>query len=180
MSDQEPQTNDPAPTPPSGAPQAVSVRILGQFVRDMSFENPGLVQGLSNEQPKIEGNVEINAGQRSKDQPVYEVMLRLTARATQDEGKKVVYIQELLYSGVFEIQSASPEQLERILMIDCPNLLFPYAREAISSTVQRGGFPEFLLQPINFDALYLQAQAQAKAQAAEQASGGNGGSPETH
>ena len=166
MSDQEPQTNDPAPTPPSGAPQAVSVRILGQFVRDMSFENPGMVQGLSNEQPKIEGNVEINAGQRSKDQPVYEVMLRLTARATQDEGKKVVYIQELLYSGVFEIQSASPEQLERILMIDCPNLLFPFARRVARDTIQEGGYVPPPLDPIDFAAIYFSRQNQARAQAA--------------
>ena len=87
---------------------------------------------------------------------------------------------ELQQAGVFEIVGHTEQEMGALIGSFCPNLLFPYAREAISSTVQRGGFPEFLLQPINFDALYLQAQAQAKAQAAEQASGGNGGSPETH
>ena len=84
------------------------------------------------------------------------------------EDDKTIFLIELHQAGIFQMTGYSPEEFKAIVGSFCPNILFPYARESIASMIQKGGFPEFVLQPINFDALYNQSKQQAAAQAAAQ------------
>jgi len=138
------------------------------YMKDFSFESPqapGVFQ-KSEWQPKTElnlrsGHAEIAPGQ-------HEVVLTVTVEAKADD--KTVFLLELHQAGLFEISGYEGDELGAIVGSFCPNILFPYARETVASLVQKGGFPEFILQPINFDSLYLQSkQQQAAQQAAAQA-----------
>ena len=93
----------------------------------------------------------------------------MTITVEAKEVDKTLFLVELTQAGIFEIAGYSKEEFDAIIGSFCPNILFPYAREAISAAIQKGGFPEFVLQPINFDALYVQSRQQAAAQEAAQA-----------
>ena len=99
------------------------------------------------------------------DNNQHEVVLMITVEAKAED--KTLFLVELQQAGLFEVVGYEGEELGAVVGSFCPNMLFPYARESIASLIQKGGFPEFVLQPINFDALYLQTkQQQAAAQAA--------------
>ena len=97
----------------------------------------------------------------------HEVVLTVTVEAKADD--KSLFLIELQQAGLFEIVGYEGEELSAIIGSFCPNILFPYARETIASLIQKGGFPEFVLQPINFDALYMQSKQQQAAAQAEEA-----------
>ena len=102
------------------------------------------------------------------------MVLTITIEAKEDDN--TVFLIELQQAGLFRITGYGDEEMKAIVGSFCPNILFPYARETIASIIAKGGFPEFVLQPINFDALYAQGVAQAKAQAEAQGdASGNGG-----
>lgn len=133
------------------------------FIKDLSFEAPNApvtLQGAAGE-PDVKLNLRHSA--RALDGHAYEVILHLSVHA-ELEGK-TVFLAELDQAGLFLIKGYKDEERRQLLGVYCPNTLFPYAREAISSTVARGGFPPLMLQPINFEALYAQAAAQQAAQA---------------
>ena len=115
---------------------------------------------------KPTSNLNLRTTHRKLDeQPIYEMVLTLTLDAKV--GDDTVFLVELHQAGLFQIEGFSNEETQQILGTFCPNTLFPYAREAVSTAVQRGGFPEFLLQPIDFDALWARSKAeQANAQPA--------------
>jgi preprotein translocase subunit SecB len=142
---------------PGVAPQ---IRILAQFTRDLSFENPHAPDSLrmAETQPNIDLGVEMNA--RGRADGLYEVDLKLSGRATRDST--TVFQVELLYGGLFELVGFPEEQLELVLLIECPRFLFPFARRIISDLTAEGGFPPFNLDPIDFAAVYA-ARAQAGA-----------------
>lgn len=135
------------------------------YIKDFSFESP--------QSPAIfrqgEWKPETNLNLRSMHNPVegdhHEVVLTLTVEAKEQD--KTCFLIELQQGGLFEIAGYEGEDLKAILGSFCPNILFPYARESIASVIQKGGFPEFVLQPINFDALYMQAKQQAQQQVAD-------------
>jgi preprotein translocase subunit SecB len=135
-----------------------SIRILAQFVRDLSFENPrapeSLRQGAT--QPQIDLGVEMNA--RGRDDGYFEVDLKLSARATREDGP--VFVVELVYGGVFEINGVEPDAIEPVLLIECPRFLFPFARRIIADVSSDGGYPPFLLDPIDFAGVYAARQAE--------------------
>ena len=135
------------------------IRILAQFIRDLSFENPRAPDSLraGTTQPSIDMGVEMNA--RGRDDGYFEVDLKLSARATRDDGP--VFHVELLYGGVFEIAGVPPEELEPVLLVECPRFLFPFARRVIADVTSDGGFPPFLLDPIDFAGVYAARKAQA-------------------
>ena len=141
---------------PEGAQQ--HIRILAQFIRDLSFENPRAPDSLrmGQNQPNIDLGVEMNA--RGRPDGFFEVDLKLTAKAVRDE--EPVFKLELLYGGLFELVGFSEEQLELVLLIECPRFMFPYARRVISDMTAEGGFPPFHLEPIDFAAVYA-ARGQA-------------------
>ncbi len=140
-----------------GQPQ---IRILAQFTRDLSFENPRAPDSLrvTTSQPNIELGVEMNA--RGRPDGLFEVDLKLSARAVREE--ETAFQIELLYGGLFELNGFPEDQLELVLLIECPRFLFPFARRIISDMTAEGGFPPFHLEPIDFAAVYAQ-RAQAAA-----------------
>ena len=142
------------------------------YVKDFSFESPKTPQvfGQSDWNPKTDLNLRSSHTSIADDH--HEVVLTITIEAKQNE--ETVFLVELQQAGLFNIAGYSDEEFKAIVGSFSPNILYPYAREAISGVVAKGGFPEFILQPINFDALYAQGVAQAKAnmEAGAQSNGG--------
>ena len=138
------------------------IRILAQFIRDLSFENPRAPETLRGgaAQPQIELGVEMNA--RGREDGFFEVDLKLSARAQREDGP--VFVVELLYGGVFQIAGVGGEDIEPVLLIECPRYLFPFARRIIAEVTAEGGYPPFLLDPIDFGAVYAARKAQDGAQ----------------
>lgn len=155
---------------PVGEGQPVQVGVLGQYIKDLSFENPNAPltqQKLGDGNPKIDVNINVSARQLGEEQ--FEVDLKITAKATQ--GDTVAFVVELLYSGIFGARNLPKEALQPFLLIECPRIIFPFARRIIADVTRDGGFPPLLLEPIDFAALYRSRlqQAQDAGQAAPQA-----------
>ena len=144
------------------AAEPPGIRILAQFVRDFSFENPRAPEALraGAAQPQIDLGVEMNA--RSRDDGLFEVDLKLSARAARDDGP--LFVVELLYGGVFQITGVGPEDVEPVLLIECPRYLFPFARRIIADVTAEGGYPPFLLDPIDFAGVYAARKAEESQQ----------------
>ena len=143
----------------AGAPEP-GIRILAQFIRDLSFENPRAPETLRAQnavQPQIEMGVEMNA--RGREDGLFEVDLKLSARAERDDGP--VFHVELLYGGVFQITGVSQEELEPVLLVEFPRFMFPFARQIIAGVTSDGGYPPFMLDPIDFAGVYAARRAQA-------------------
>jgi len=139
-------------------PQLVMQKI---YVKDVSFEAPNAPQIFQEIDENAQPQVQLNLGQKASDlgNDLYEVVLSLTLTCTV--GQRTAYLAEVEQAGVFGIAGFNDTDKAGILGSYCPNLLFPYARQVISSMVLEGGFPPFLLQPINFDALYAEQQRRA-------------------
>ncbi|MBV8792927.1 MAG: protein-export chaperone SecB [Pseudolabrys sp.] len=139
-----------------------SINVLGQYIKDFSFENPNAPNSMRpNQQPQINIQVSVNATPIQGND--IEVALKIDGKA-ESEGK-VVFNFELTFCGAFRIQNVPQESMHPVVMIECPRLLFPFAREIIASTVANGGFPPLLLDPVDFVALYRQGIANAQANA---------------
>jgi preprotein translocase subunit SecB len=138
-------------------PDPPGIRILAQYIRDLSFESPHAPESLRGgvQPPQVELGVELNA--RARPDGYYEVELKLNARAAR-EAEAVFHI-ELLYAGLFQINGASEQELEAVLMIECPRFLFPFARRIIADLTHEGGFPPFLLEPLDFAGIYASRKA---------------------
>jgi preprotein translocase subunit SecB len=134
------------------------------FVKDVSFESPQSPGVFKTGDWKPETNLNLRSTHNAIEGSAHEVVLTITVEAK--EGDKTLFLVELQQAGIFDIAGYEGDELGAILGSFCPNILFPYARETIASIIQKGGFPEFVLQPINFDALYLQAKQQQAQQAA--------------
>jgi len=133
--------------------------ILAQYVKDFSFENPNAPRSLTQPaQPQI--NVTVNVTANPLSDTDVEVELRLEGKA--EASGAVMFNVELVFAGAFRIQNVPQENIHPLMLIECPRLLFPFAREIIASAVRNGGFPPLLLDPIDFVALYQQRAAQAQ------------------
>lgn len=154
------ETDAGAPGAPEGAlgAEGPGIRILAQFIRDLSFENPRAPEALraNQGQPQIDLGVEMNA--RGRDDGLFEVDLKLSAKATRTDG--ALFVVELLYGGVFQIAGIPAEDMEPVLLIECPRFLFPFARRIIADVTSEGGFPPFMLDPIDFAGVYAARKAQ--------------------
>jgi preprotein translocase subunit SecB len=148
-------------TPADGTRQFGLRRL---YVKDMSFEAPNSpgIFAESGLDPDIKVN--LRTSQRSLGDGTAEVVLHVTVHAVA--GERTVFLVELQQAGAFQVSGFPPDETRTILGIACPNALFPYAREAVSSIIQRGGFAPILLQPIDFTALFAQAQASKTVSAA--------------
>ncbi len=135
------------------------------YVKDFSFESPQSPAVFRGGDWKPQTNLNLRSSHSPVDDNYHEVVLTLTVEAKADD--KILFLVELQQGGIFEIAGYEGEEMSAILGSFCPNILFPYARETIASLIQKGGFPEFVLQPINFDALYLQAKQQSQGAPAE-------------
>jgi preprotein translocase subunit SecB len=138
---------------------APKLNVLAQYIKDFSFENPNAPQSLSPAKPP-QINIQIKVDANPRSQTDVEVELRLEGRAESDGI--VLFSFELIYGGVFRIENMPTESLNAMVLIECPRLLFPFAREIIATTVRNGGFPPLLLDPVDFVSLYRQKLAQSQ------------------
>ena len=129
------------------------------YMKDFSFETPNS-PSIFQEKWEPQLNLDLNVNHNKLEDNVYEVVLDITATVTNQE--KTAFLAEVKQAGTFTIQGTAEDQLDHLLGSFCPNILFPYAREAITSQVIRGSFPQLVLAPINFDALYMQQMEQKK------------------
>ncbi len=152
-------TDAPA-TPPAGDVQAPTIRVLGQYVKDLSFENPNAPASLRNAgQPQIDVAVDVRTA--ALEQDTFEVELILRAKGER-EGS-TMFIGELTYAGMFLIQNMDERAREAFLLIEGPRLIFPFARRILADATRDGGFPPLMLEPIDFASLYRQKAAQVQA-----------------
>jgi preprotein translocase subunit SecB len=147
--------------PPEGMavePQGPFFRVLAQFVRDLSFENPRAPDSLRLEgKPDVDLGVEMSA--RGRADGLFEVDMRLSVKASALEG--ALFQIELVYGGLFQLGGFAEGDIEPMLLIECPRYLFPFARQIIAASSSDGGFyPPFLLEPIDFAAIYAARKAQ--------------------
>ena len=153
----------------AGAQPQVKIRVLGQYIRDMSFEN-ALAQTAApapKSQPDIQVQVSLDARKRETEHQ-FEVISKYRVESKSREDGKTLFLIELEYAGVFHIEGVPQEQMHPMLLIECPRILFPFARRVISDLTRDGGFPALNLDMIDFMALYRQelARQQQKQQQA--------------
>jgi preprotein translocase subunit SecB len=152
---------------PPGAPNAqqgqaqpgqAHLGVLGQYIKDFSFENPNAPRSLQPMQTQPAINIQINVSVQKLAETDFEVSLALEGKA--ENSGTVLFAFDLTFAGVFRIQNVPAEALQPLIMIECPRLLFPFAREIVATTVRNGGFPPLLLDPVDFVSLYQQRVAQ--------------------
>ncbi|MDP9839263.1 preprotein translocase subunit SecB [Neorhizobium huautlense] len=144
-----------------------SLSILAQYTKDLSFENPGAPRSLQarDTAPAININVNVNANPLSDSD--FDVVLTLNAQAM--DGDKVVFAAELVYGGVFRITGFPQEHMLPVLFIECPRLLFPFARQVIADVTRNGGFPPLMIDPIDFAQMFTQRIAEEQTRSKVQA-----------
>ena len=148
------QTRDEAPAEPSFLPQRL-------YLKDLSFETPkGTTIFLQQWEPKVGQDLSTTSSKIGND--LFEVALRITITVKHNED--VLYLIEAEQGGIFKITGLSDQQLAQVLNTTCPNILFPYIREVIDSTVTKASFPPIMLPPINFDSLFVAAVNKAKSE----------------
>lgn len=176
MSDtpQSPENGAGAPgqDPAAAGQNGPSFVVLAQYLKDLSFESPRAPEIFQNKpSPQIDVNVDVQAKSFGPDQ--YEVELSVSAKASQNEGP--VFIVEASYAGAFEIKNMPRDQLEAVMLVECPRLLFPFMRQIIAEASRNGNFPPLMLEPIDFMSIFL-ANRQRAAGAEGQ---GQQGQPQT-
>src|SRR5277367_4405824 len=136
--------------------------VLAQYIKDFSFENPNAPRSLAPQAqgPKI--NLQINVNARQLAPADFEVSLMLEGGA--GEGAELLFKFELNYAGVFRVENIPAEQVQPAVMIEGPRLLFPFARQIVADAVRNGGYPPLYIDPIDFQALFMQRVAAASAQ----------------
>jgi preprotein translocase subunit SecB len=154
-------TNGGGETPAAAPPQQqAQFRVLAQYIKDFSFENPNAPRSISQQTKQPAITIQINVNPKQLSPTEFEVELKLDGKAEIDGSTLFAF--ELTYGGVFLIQDIPQDSVGPLVMIECPRLLFPFAREIIASAILGGGFPPLLLDPIDFVALYQQKLAQAQ------------------
>ena len=158
-----------AETGETAAPAAeVKMQVLGQFVRDMSFENILAQKGIKSEgRPNISVQVALDAKKRDGAENQFEVAIKLNVKSETETGE-TLFILELDYAGIFLIENVPDAQMHPFLMIECPRMLFPFTRRVVHDLTRDGGFPPLNLDTIDFVALYRQ-DMQRRAEAAQAA-----------
>ena len=151
----------------AAAAEGPMLQILAQYTKDASFENPNAPDSLRNGQdaPAISINIEIGRQMLADD--TVEVVLML--RANANRGDQVAFIAELEYAGLFAFKGTNVEEIQPLILIECPRLLFPFARQIMAEMTQNGGFPPIMLEPPDFVAMFrdeLQRRSEAEAQKA--------------
>jgi preprotein translocase subunit SecB len=134
--------------------QGPSLNSLVQYTKDFSFENPNAPNSLTPQQQPPQISINVNVGGRQLADTDFEVDLLLEGNAKI--GESVLFAFELTYSGIFRVVGIPQDQLHPVVMIECPRLLFPFARQIVADAVRNGGFPPLYIDPIDFAALYRQ------------------------
>src|SRR5438477_1856797 len=153
----------PAPSPGPQQGQA-QLTVLGQYIKDFSINNPNPPRSLAPNQTQPAIQIQINDGVQQQAETDYEISLKLDGKA--ENSGTVLFAFDLTFAGVFRVQNVPKESLQPLVMIECPRLLFPFAREIVATAVRNGGFPPLLLDPVDFVSLYQQRMAQMQPGAA--------------
>lgn len=139
-------------------------RMQKMYIKDLSFENPnapGVYIAQQQSEPKVELNLNLN--HKKVDDDHYEVTLQIYAKVGSKEEDKSLFILEMEHAAIFLLKNIPEEHLEMVLGVDCPTLLFPFTRQIVSQVTVDGGFSPFLMEPVNFMALFQNAQAKKQA-----------------
>jgi preprotein translocase subunit SecB len=163
--------NQGAAAPEPGT--APSMNLVGQYVRDLSFENPGAPGSIMAGGGNPAFNVSISVGVKKQSDELYAVELNLKAKANREET--LLFNVELVYGGVFRLKNIPEAQLSGLLMVECPRLIFPFARQVLANVTQQGGFPPLMMEPVDFMAIYRPNLAALAAK--QQAEGGAAAAP---
>lgn len=137
---------------------APQISILGQFIKDLSFENPGMMQGPPTGKPALQVGVDVAAKPLGNDQ--FECALR--CMITAKNGEATAFVIELVYAGVFGLKNIPQDSMQPVLLIEAPRLIFPFARRIIADLTRDGGYAPLMLDPIDFAQLYRQRLEQAR------------------
>jgi preprotein translocase subunit SecB len=137
------------------------LRILTQYVKDLSFENPEAPDSLrgGSAAPAIDIGIDVQA--RTLSENTFEVVININGKASRED--KITFIAELSYGGVFQLNNVAENEREPFLLIECPRLLFPFARRILADTTRDGGFPPLMLDPVDFAGLFRQQLAKRAA-----------------
>jgi preprotein translocase subunit SecB len=135
-----------------------SMRILAQYLKDLSFESPGAPQSLTGQSSQPDINISVNVNARNLAPNDFEVEIHLDAKATAKE--KVIFAADILYAGLFRLENFPANRLHPAVLIECPRLLFPFARQILAEATRNGGFPPLILDPIDFASMYQRRAAQ--------------------
>jgi len=137
---------------------APSMNILAQYVKDLSFENPHAPGSLRPREKAPEINININVNPNPLSETDYEVELKLDAKAT--DGDEILFNVELVYAGIFRLSGMPQEVLQMAILIECPRLLFPFARQIMADATRNGSFPPLMIDPVDFAQLFQQRMAE--------------------
>ncbi|MEL6298175.1 MAG: protein-export chaperone SecB [Pseudomonadota bacterium] len=158
MADQN-ETSETAASSPAEPP--VQVRVVSQFIKDVSFENPSVERMLKGPAEEPQLKLEVNVNARHMEGSLFESVIDFHANATSKDG--VIYALECTYGGVFEIRKMPKDAVEPFLLVNCPALLFPFLRRLAADITREGGFPPLLLDPIDFGQLYMKRKQEEQA-----------------
>ena len=130
--------------------EAARMQVLGQYVKDLSFENPGAPMSLT-DRPQIDLGVDLQAKRMDPERYEVELKLRVSAKAAE----KTVFLLELVYAGLFQVTGNAPDDfMQQVMLIDAPMILFPFARRIVADVIRDGGMPPLMVEPIDFASLY--------------------------
>jgi preprotein translocase subunit SecB len=151
------------PAEPQTQLPPVQVKVVAQYIKDLSFENPNIEKLVKDpgDQPNLQ--LSINVGAKSVGPSIYESSIDFNAQATNKHGE--IYQLELVYAGLFRIENIPEQALEPFLLVNCPSILFPFVRRIAADLTREGGFPPLLLDPFDFASLYVRRQQELHAQA---------------
>ncbi len=144
----------------NGAQGAPTLNALAQYAKDFSFENPNAPRSLTPQQQQPQIGIQVNVNAKQMAESDFEVDLTLEGDAKI--GNDVLFAFELTYSGVFRVRNIPQDQMHPVIMIECPRLLFPFARQMVADAVRNGGFPPLYIDPIDFVGLYRQKSAEGQ------------------
>ena len=151
-------------TQPQQAMPPVQVKVAGQYIKDLSFENPNIGKLLKEpgDTPSLQLAINVNA--QGVGPNLYESSIDFNAQATNQHG--MIYELEIVYAGIFQIQNIPEQALEPFLLVNCPSILFPFLRRIVADISREVGFPPLLLDPFDFGALYMRRQQELAAKTA--------------
>lgn len=158
-------TNNGAGTTEKAQDNQPQVNVLGQYIKDLSFENPNAPDVLTGQIKNPNLKINFNVIVKTMKEEIFEVALSVEGEAQSDEG--FLYNVELVYAGAFRLRNLPKDAIQPFLYIECPSLLFPFVRRILADMTREGGFPPLLLDPIDFGGLYRQNMKKQQASSNE-------------
>ncbi len=144
------------------APAPVQAQVVGQYIKDLSFENPNVNRLMEGPGEAPNMKLEVNVGANRVGTDLYESAIDFKAHATNKQG--VIYDLEIVYAGLFRVQNLPEAALEPFLLVNCPTIIFPFLRRLVADISREGGFPPLLLDPIDFGGLFMRRKQEQGAQ----------------